>query len=741
MAIAGALLFTTLVLLSCADDGASSFDDGGSDDPTPVLEPASLADVPADRRLVQSLNGVWEVESGQAGDAPPAVFEHVAPVPALLSAADPPFALLGLPSGPHEAFWYRTSFTAPQQGRAAILTIHKAKYGLKSWLNGTLLGEHAGVFSRAAFDVRDAILWEQSNTLLVRVGAHPSSLAPGEPAGQDFEKYFWYPGIWDDVNLVVSDSPHIVLTKIEPDIDAGRAVVLTTVANARDASSAVLLRSRAHAWSGGRPACDPAVTALNLAPGEVRTIRQTLRIDSPVLWSPEHPFLYEARTSVLENGVVLDNLETRFGMRKVKWRSGPDKGFYLNNERYYLRGSNITLHRFFDDPKAGVLPWDEDWVRRLLSTWPKDLAWNSFRFSVGRAPNFWYDLADEIGFLLADEFMMWSSASTENRSWSVEAMGREFGSWIRENWNHPSIAWWDASNETYDLKSTQTIERVRHLDATRQWENGGYRPAHGPHDPIEDHPYLFQFFNRSFSLPELEANDGHAPQGTHSYVSPDNAYVINEYGWLWIDREGQPTYLSRWVYRDMMGPGPHDPEEYREAYAYLVAGLTAFWRAHRAFAGVLHFTYLGYSRPMGATCDNFLDVQNLVLEPRWFEYARNAFAPMMIYIDAWAESYPPWMTAIPLVVINDWPEPQTGLVCLFAVGADGEVLSQSPAQTVTLQANGAVSLEAGLVMPSEEPYVLFAGLVPSDPAQPTVWDRRKIGFAHVGRPGPDPPAW
>jgi hypothetical protein len=35
--------------------------------------------------------------------------------------------------------------------------------------------------------------------------------------------------------------------------------------------------------------------------------------------------------------------------------------------------------------------------------------------------------------------------------------------------------------------------------------------------------------------------------------------------------------------------------------------------------------------------------------------------------------------------------------------------------------------------------MLFARLAPDDPLLPTVWSRRKIGFAHIGEIGPDPP--
>ena len=50
-----------------------------------------------------------------------------------------------------------------------------------------------------------------------------------------------------------------------------------------------------------------------------------------------------------------------------------------------------------------------------------------------------------------------------------------------------------------------------------------------------------------------------------------------------------------------------------EAAARYVAALTEFWRARRACAGVLHFCGLGYSRPNGQTCDDFVDIDWLTL--------------------------------------------------------------------------------------------------------------------------------
>ena len=83
------------------------------------------------------------------------------------------------------------------------------------------------------------------------------------------------------------------------------------------------------------------------------------------LWSPENPFLYELETST--GG---DSVFTRFGVREFRFETATKRA-YLNGKVYFLRGSNITLHRFFDDPQCRALPWDESWVRKLLIDIPK----------------------------------------------------------------------------------------------------------------------------------------------------------------------------------------------------------------------------------------------------------------------------------------------------------------------------------------------------------------------------------
>ena len=70
-------------------------------------------------------------------------------------------------------------------------------------------------------------------------------------------------------------------------------------------------------------------------------------------WSPEDPFLYE-----LETTTGADTLTTRFGMRSFQF-DPKTKQPLLNGKPYYLRGTNICIYCFFEDPLRGDKPGEE----------------------------------------------------------------------------------------------------------------------------------------------------------------------------------------------------------------------------------------------------------------------------------------------------------------------------------------------------------------------------------------------
>ena len=162
--------------------------------------------------------------------------------------------------------------------------------------------------------------------------------------------------------------------------------------------------------------------------------------------------------------------------------------------------------------------------------------------------------------------------------------------------------------------------------------------------------------------------------------------IINEYCWLWLNRDGSPTCLTKKVYESILGPDSTLAQR-RQMHARYVAALTEFWRCHREAAAVMQFCGLGYSRPSdkprpegGATSDHFVDLEKLTLEPLIARYVGEAFNPLGLMLNFWAETLPCGQSrTFEVYVINDRDEPWQGEVRLRIVKAAPAVTSTAGA--------------------------------------------------------------
>jgi beta-galactosidase len=615
------------------------------------------------------LDGAWEIAEG-AMDKVPTEFERRVPVPGLADMAQPPFAEPGpklkdpkefpLKDPKREAFWYRRTFTLDGPvPPVATLKVAKAMFGTRVILNGTSLGDHAPCFTPGFFDAKPS-LRTGGNEVLIRIGADPTAVTAAVPSGSDYEKQRYIPGIFDSVELILSDTPAIVNVRVTPDVSKRQAQVTAWLKNATAGEITVsIIEARTGRTAG--------VASARLTASPDQEVQLVVPVTDCHLWSPENPFLYQlvARTAG-------DVFTTRFGMREFRFDPTTGRAM-LNGKPYYLRGSNITLYRFFEDPDRGNLPWNGEWVR-LLHRRVKDMHWNSLRYCIGFPPEAWYRIADEEGILIQDEYPLWFGGkgwSTWPKPLKSNQLAAEFSEWMRERWNHPSVVIWDASNETFSGETGAAIGQVRGLDPSRRpWDNS-YMPPGNPGDVFEVHPY--HFINSKFRLSGL-ATSNPVPQDGNQHNDGGNGVIINEYGWLWLNRDGTPTTLTTELYQNLLGRDATTSRR-RHLYARLLAAETEFWRTHRKAAGVLHFTALGYSRPDGQTSDHWLDVRSLTWEPEFLNHVRDAFAPVGLMIDAWEESYQPGVDLeFPVVLINDLDALWKGDV-RFRILRDGKALT------------------------------------------------------------------
>ncbi len=677
-------------------------------------------------RTTLSLDGDWSIGESVGPDEIPASFDHTVAVPGLVNQAKPAFPDadhyethefvytmkksgvlpesdkcegLGRTRQTRGFFWYERSFAAPAKKQSAILVVNKAQFGTAVWLNGRKVGEHMGCFTAGRFNVTEAMNWDGENRLIIRIGAHPGVLPDSALYGTDGEKPVWTPGIYDSVSLVTADNPLIESVQIAPKIDTSEILVQTRLKNLGPACTCNV-KYNVKTWKGGKAAGKPVSQRVELAANEEKTIEQIVPVPDATLWSPDNPFLY-----VLDMDDGGDSCSTRFGMREFRCDTKTGRAM-LNGKVIYLRGATITLHRFFGDPLCGGLPWDEAWVRKLLVEIPKNMHWNSFRICIGPAPQKWLDIADEAGLLLQHEFPIWSDREPfRHKLWKENEVSEQLSDFMRDNWNHPSIVIWDASNETrWDFLRETLIPVSRKLDlSNRPWDNG-YMPPQDADDPWEDHPYLFQnhHYGKSkspFKMTELETMEGRRKNLKPSFFP--HAAIINEYEWLWLHRDGTPTILSRKVYNNLVGPNAA-PEERRELYAYLLGGLTEFWRAYRNYAGVLYLAYLDGDVPTAFTCDNWIDPVRLELDPHFVDYMSQAFKPLGVYVNFWQpELNAGQERSYRVILVNDTYEPAKGKLELAWVSKDGGGSPPAAQRDFELSALGQMSCDMTLSAPTE----------------------------------------
>ena len=344
--------------------------------------------------------------------------------------------------------------------------------------------------------------------------------------------------------------------------------------------------------------------------------------------------------------------------------------------------------------------------------------WNSIRYCIGFPPEMWYRIADEEGLLIQDEFPVWGKPE----SLDSDVLTAEYTQWLQSRWNHPCVVIWDAQNETITKETGIAIGNVRHLDlSNRPWDNGWSEPQKDT-DSMETHPYLFSRYQKNIPAPEGPLaeflTEAQIPQNgpTQRSLSKENfddhPIIINEYAWLWLNRDGSTTTLTDNVYKNMLGPDS-TTEQRRDVYARYLAALTEYWRSHRKCAGVLHFCGLGYSRseePRGQTSDHFIDLENLIFEPLFERYVKDAFSPVGIMIDRWESTYEAGSDIeIPVAVINDLYDDYEGNVTLKIT--DGEKVVFSDSSSISVPGLGRNIVKLHVTIPeSARTYRLTAEL-------------------------------
>ena len=712
-------------------------------------------------RTVISLNGQWEFDQTRTA-FPPTKFTRKIPVPGLVHLAVPRIAdydrffqksegevvrqeehnfLEDMDYTPMYN-WYRKKIRIDKNlsGQQLFLTIKKSQYVTVVYVNGMLTGRSIECYTPIDVNITGAVKFGDDNEILIQVGDR--AWLPSEAAGgTDKEKVHYLPGIWDDVFISATG-------KLRVD----RVLFLPSLAK-KSVTAKLLVRSLyPPQMTYGAPMhdnCRMEFTIKEKKSGETvahqtfegrakrdnRTCFEwNIPVKEPVAWSPENPFLYEGEVKIYDRNGLADVYTVNFGMRDFAARG---RFFTLNGNRYYLRGSNITLQRFFEDPDCGNLVWDREWVKKMLIDIPKSVNMNAMRICVGIVPDFWYDLCDEYGIVLQNEWLYW-----QNHGWD-EQIRREYTDWVWSDGNHPSIVIWDAINENWDaFIGNVLIPELKQLDPTRIWDAGYMTSSDMNNDEMDEpHPYRGQnstslsaeamkdfYEKRAFDLGNLDNW-----RDFTNILEAGVPQLVNEYGWIWLWRDGRPTKLTVNNYLYFAGENA-TPDQRWEMQAYWLQLETEWLRSERTIAGVLAFCYL--TNNYGFTGDWFINnIKDLEQSPtlKWFKHC---FAPQAVFINLTDQRYmkhplpckPGDNLLFNLVGLNDYNATATGKIALKLMNGKGDVVTQQDI-SIRMDPLGKTTLPCRIALPTEKGgYLLVSEFFPEGKNQPVISRRYlKVG--------------
>lgn len=399
-------------------------------------------------------------------------------------------------------YWFRTEFTVPKsfEGKHVWLQLDGINYRAEVWVNGNLLSTIKGMFLQDYIDVTSFVKIDKSNALAIKVypvdipgSAKPKSWgAIGEfhnggngniglnttmlmTVGWDFTFMDGIrdrnTGIWRNISLystgkVALRHPFVKSELRKPDYDQAREFVSVEVVNPTTGFNPINCTVKGEIL-GENITFEKKVKVMR---GEDKVLSFSpeefpqLVINSPRLWWPVNKGpqnLYELKMTVSIDGVVCDSVKTKFGIREITSDTNtPDKSriFYVNGKRLFIRGTNWipeAMLRTSDERTYAELRYSLQSGVNLLRMWGGGIA----------ESDYFFQLCDEMGLLVWQEF--WMTGDTRHPHDKGNYLNN-VESTVKRIRNHPSLAYYVASNESTEV--TGTPELLNKLDGTRGYQ-------------------------------------------------------------------------------------------------------------------------------------------------------------------------------------------------------------------------------------------------------------------------------
>ena len=377
-----------------------------------------------------------------------------------------------------EKYIYSKDFSIPDNMQSSRILLHFGAVDMiaEVSLNGKYIGKHIGGYLPFSFEITDE-LREGKNLLTVEVTDH---FDKDQAWGKQRKKRggMWYTatsGIWQSVWLEAVPKSYIRSLKITPTLNS---VTIETDGGEDEKLLTLTSSGRSYKFNGNKA---------------------TIEIDSPRLWSPEDPYLYEF---TLECGT--DRISSYFALRTVGIKKINGKSYICLNEKPYFFHGLLDQGYFSDGIYTPATPKGlENDVLQM-----KALGFNTLRKHIKIEHALFYYYCDKHGMIVFQDmvnsggysFLLDTALPTIGFKKGLDRPAPKSRRQIFEEnsaetvnllYNHPSVCYYTIFNEGWgQFDADGNYKRLKALDPSRVWDATSGWFVEKESDVVSEHVYF-----------------------------------------------------------------------------------------------------------------------------------------------------------------------------------------------------------------------------------------------------------
>ena len=253
--------------------------------------------------------------------------------------------------------WYRKHFTldASYKDRKIFLEFQGIRDAGTFYVNGTKIGIHEDEISPCGLDITAAVSFGADNVIAVQVNndnlQKDQTYVPGQTFDWSTQAFYpMYGGLYTDANLIVTDKLHQTLPLYRNLGTSGVYVYATGIDTLAKSATVSFEAEVANEYAtdqmvtfsadlidrDGQVVWSQSAAPQNVPAGQKATLTVSAPIMNAHLWSPDYPYVYNARSYVKVGDNLLDVVDNPLGIRSFTFSAM--NGFKINGHSTWLSG-------------------------------------------------------------------------------------------------------------------------------------------------------------------------------------------------------------------------------------------------------------------------------------------------------------------------------------------------------------------------------------------------------------------